>query len=134
MEHPAVGAFAVPDAPPIVGFGDDLDGKSGPAEHPDDGLIGARTFAHIDPVGFQADETRYGQAGLAARARGRACIIGGAGLDAGKDEERQRDPHHQTDPMPMPHRHSPALGTLVSTRVRCRSPRESLKHCDGAEK
>src|SRR5690606_28375275 len=53
VEHPAVRPFAVAHAAPVVGLGDDLDGQTRPGKDPDDGLIGARSPADIDLVGFE---------------------------------------------------------------------------------
>src|SRR4029077_280597 len=82
VPDPAIGAFAVSDAPPIVGFGDDLHGETGAAEYPDDGLVGAWAFAHIDAVGFEADETGDRQVGLAVWPRRRRGVTPGMGLRA----------------------------------------------------
>src|SRR3990170_7810122 len=54
MKYTAVGPIAVAHAPPIVRFGDPLDGEAGTGEYPDDRLVGARPFAHIDLVGLEA--------------------------------------------------------------------------------
>ena len=77
-------------------------------EHPDDGLVGARAFAHIDLIGFEADETRHGEARLAGGVDRRLLhAVLGAALKAGKEEESQRDARSEPDPKPMPHRLTP---------------------------
>ena len=88
--HPALGAFPVADAAPVLEFGRDLDRQGGAAVDPGDVVVLGRTGAHIDLVGLEADEARHRQS---ARGSG---LLGGA-----RRRARKRD-KHQDDHDPQP--------------------------------
>jgi hypothetical protein len=69
MQDPALGAFCIPDAPPGLEFGDDLDREPGALKDPGGAVVLGGTFTKIDPVGFQADVTRHRQPGGLSKIR-----------------------------------------------------------------
>ena len=137
VKHPAVGAFAVAHAPPIVGFGDHLDGKPGAREHPDDRLVGARPLAHINLVGFEADEARNGQRRLAGRARPPPASRCPRRRSARWLRENQRQGAHEPDRNAMPHPCTHACRQIVqpeAPRPRIGAPRHRPRLAQKSER
>ena len=82
---PALRAFAVADAPPVLEFGGDLDRQAGAGVDPGDVVILGRAGAHIHLVGLQADEARQRQPARPVPASLAAC--------AGAPQARQASQH-----------------------------------------
>ena len=91
MVDPAFGPLPVADAPPVLGFGGNLDRQPGAGIDPGDLVIAGRAAAHVDLVGLEADEAGNRQAAfgtglLAPRLRG------GGGEHRGGESQRNAGP------------------------------------------
>ena len=104
-------------------FGNDLDREPGAAEHPDDGLSGARASAHIDAVGFEADETgdrqaeKFGYSSEVARRPRRGSPHASKQQDCERQPGRYPNsmlPRHATAPLFLPIRATPPAGSSSS--------------------
>ncbi len=92
VQHPALRAFRIPDAPPGLVLGHDLDGQSRPLEHPGGAVVLGGALAQVDPIGLQADIARHRQPRAPAAARRLLGLRGGSG-QAGDEGGAAHRPH-----------------------------------------
>ena len=69
VQHPALGALRVADAPPSLVLGGDLDRQAGALEHPGRPMVLGRPLAQVHPVRLEADVPRNRQARALPAAR-----------------------------------------------------------------